>query len=434
MKAYRHPVSAGLLAGLGLLTLPALALADDWDDDPWDDEDLSPMSWYGFIEGAAGYRTRDNDLIDDDMPLGEVRFQLEGQYQGEQADWRFKLDGLADDVEDKFTGDVREARVSFPLGDRSDVRIGRQILTWGTGDLVFLNDLFPKDWVSFLIGRDNEYLKGTSDAVRLSWYGDRFNIDTVWTPFFEPDHYIEGLRLSYFDPMQGQLTAAPPRPRVDRPARTVGNGELATRVYGMAGSQEWAVYLYRGYFGQPTAFNPDIGQLEFARMNSLGGSLRGPLGGGLYNLEFSYYDSADNRDGDDALLPNSEVRFLAGYEQEIATNLTLGTQYYVEWLQDFAELEAGFQGDPATLPEEFRQVITLRLTQRLMRDNLTIGLMSFYSPDDEDWFLRPNVNYRFSDELYMTAGANVFGGKDDHTFYGQFEKDSSVFLRLKRTF
>ncbi|WP_406672389.1 hypothetical protein [Natronospira sp.] len=429
-----NTLKAGLLAGIGLIALPPLATADDWDNDPWGDEEVTPLSWYGFIEGAAGYRTRSNDLIDDDMPLGEVRFQLEGQYAGDRIDGRFKLDGLADSVEDKLTGDVREARLGFSVGERTDVRLGRQVLTWGTGDLVFLNDLFPKDWVSFLIGRDDEYLKGTNDAVRVSWFGDRANIDAVWTPFFEPDNFIEGVRLSYFDPMQGELTAAPPLPLVDRPARTFDNGELATRIYGMAGSQEWAIYLYRGFFGQPTAFNPESGHLEFARLNSLGASLRGPLGTGLYNLEFSYYDSADNRDGDDPMLPNSEFRFLAGYEQEIARNLTLGTQYYVEWLQDFDELEANFQGDPATLPEEYRQLITVRLTQRLMRDNLTLGLMSFYSPDDEDWFLRPTVNYRLSDELYMTAGANLFGGEDDHTFYGQFEKDSSVFLRLKRTF
>lgn len=433
MNAYPHTLKAGLLAGLWLLFSPAL-LADDWEDDPWGEDDLSAISWYGFIEGAGGYRTRNNELIDDDMPLGEVRLQLEGQYKGDRTDWQFKLDGLADGVEDKLTGDVREARVSFPVGERSDVRVGRQILTWGTGDLLFLNDLFPKDWVSFLIGRDDEYLKGTSDAIRVSWFGDRINIDTVWTPFFEPDTYIEGVRLSYFDPMQGQRVAAPPLPQVDRPTRTVDNGELAARLYGSAGSEEWAVYLYRGYFGQPTAFNPDSGRLEFARLNSLGASLRGSLGSGLYNLEFSWYDSADNRDGDNPLLPNSEARFLAGYEQEIATNLTLGTQYYLEWLQDYDALEANYQGDPATLPEEYRQVITLRLTQRLMRDNLTIGLMSFYSPDDEDWFLRPTVDYRFSDRLFLNAGANLFGGENEHSFYGQFEKDSSVFLRLKRTF
>ncbi|MFW6031595.1 MAG: hypothetical protein ACOC9T_03300, partial [Myxococcota bacterium] len=32
----------------------------------------------------------------------------------------------------------------------------------GTGDLVFLNDLFPKDWRSFLLGRDLDYLKAPS--------------------------------------------------------------------------------------------------------------------------------------------------------------------------------------------------------------------------------------------------------------------------------
>ena len=56
--------------------------------------------------------------------------------------------------------------------------------TWGTGDLVFLNDLFPKDFVSFFAGRDDEYLKAPGDALRITHYSKAVNIDFVWTPVF----------------------------------------------------------------------------------------------------------------------------------------------------------------------------------------------------------------------------------------------------------
>ncbi len=64
--------------------------------------------------------------------------------------------------------DLREASLVFSPSADTDVKVGRQILTWGTGDLVFINDLFPKDWVSFFIGRDVEYLKAPSDALKVS--------------------------------------------------------------------------------------------------------------------------------------------------------------------------------------------------------------------------------------------------------------------------
>jgi len=64
--------------------------------------------------------------------------------------------------------DLREASMSLRPTDDLDVRLGRQILTWGTGDLVFINDLFPKDWNAFILGRDEDYLKAPSDAFRLA--------------------------------------------------------------------------------------------------------------------------------------------------------------------------------------------------------------------------------------------------------------------------
>ena len=60
--------------------------------------------------------------------------------------------------------------LAIPAGCNLDVKLGRQVLTWGTGDLLFLNDLFPKDWVSFFAGRDDEYLKAPSNTLRATQY------------------------------------------------------------------------------------------------------------------------------------------------------------------------------------------------------------------------------------------------------------------------
>ena len=50
------------------------------------------------------------------------------------------------------------------------------------GDLLFINDLFPKDWVSFFVGRDDEYLKAPSDSLKASFFNELFNLDFVYTP------------------------------------------------------------------------------------------------------------------------------------------------------------------------------------------------------------------------------------------------------------
>jgi hypothetical protein len=73
-----------------------------------------------------------------------------------------------------------------------DIKVGQQILTWGTGDYVFLNDLFAKDFQSFFAGRDDDYLKAPSLSLKVSGFFDLANVDFVVTPKFTPDTYING--------------------------------------------------------------------------------------------------------------------------------------------------------------------------------------------------------------------------------------------------
>ena len=50
------------------------------------------------------------------------------------------------------------------------MRAGRQIITWGLGDLIFINDVFPKDYEAFFSGRPMEYMKKGVDGVKIGYY------------------------------------------------------------------------------------------------------------------------------------------------------------------------------------------------------------------------------------------------------------------------
>ncbi|NQZ89700.1 MAG: hypothetical protein HRT54_19175 [Colwellia sp.] len=52
--------------------------------------------------------------------------------------------------------DLREAYVELPPNEYMQVRIGRQNILWGLGDLIVSNDLFPKDYSGLYSGRDAE--------------------------------------------------------------------------------------------------------------------------------------------------------------------------------------------------------------------------------------------------------------------------------------
>ncbi len=392
------------------------------------------METHGFLEVAGGSRITGDPVQSDNLVLNELRFRLDLSHYGDRYDLTFKGDFTADGVSSDVDIDVRQASITVQLAEWLDLRAGRQVLTWGTGDFVFLNDLFPKDFVSFFVGREDEFLKAPSNAVKLTAYTGPVNFDVVWMPTFEPDRFITGERLSFFDPSTPGLVSASSMGQPLRsltPAKELGNGELAVRAFRTVGGYELSLYGYAGYTKQPLAFDSSVEIATHSRLRVYGTSARGSHLGGITYLESAYYDSADD-EGIDPNVPNSQIRGLLGHERELVANLTLGAQYYVEWTLDHGELIAN-SDTPEFEPSQARHTVTTRLTYRLRQETLRLSLFGFGSPNDGDAHLRPTLHYSWSDAVSLAAGANVMLG-DDPTFFGQLENNSNVYLRLRYSF
>lgn len=396
-------------------------------------EDLfGPTDWalHGFYEVRAGYRTR-KDPYQKDMSLMETRLQVDIDGYTDWVDLKFKGDVYGDLVDEEGHFDLREANLFFRPGDAIDVKIGRQILTWGTGDLIFINDLFPKDWQAFFIGRDTEYLKAPSDAAKVSVFSDAVNVDFVYTPQFDSDRHVTGERLSYWDANVQRLAGRDRIVHTDKPDRWFRDDEFAVRVYKNVDNVELAVYGYWGYWKSPAGQSAS-GAALFPDLNVYGASARGTVGEGIGNVEFGYYDSDDDPGGDDGRIDNSQLRFLVGYTQELAKDFTAGMQYYVEHMMDYSAYRASLMGGRAR--DQNRHVVTLRLTQLMMNQNLRLSLFTYYSPSDEDAYIRPNLHYKATDNLALELGANIFFGDEPHTFFAQFQNDTNVYAAVRYTF
>ena len=147
---YKIFFTASVLVTL-LLTLIYNASASeigDWLYDRYETE------LFGFAEARQGWRLQ-NDLYEKDESISEVRTQLDVSKEFKWGTGKFKGDLVGDRVLEEVRGELRELNFSFSPVDYMDVKAGRQIQTWGTGDLLFINDLFPKDWESFFIGSDD---------------------------------------------------------------------------------------------------------------------------------------------------------------------------------------------------------------------------------------------------------------------------------------
>jgi len=74
------------------------------------------------------------------------------------------------------------------------------------------------------------------------------------------------------------------------------------------------------------------------------------------------------------------------------------------------------------------------LTQMLRYQIWRPSVFVAYSPTDRDFFLRPELGYKLTENLSLTFGANRFGGATATTFFGQFKKDNNLFLNVRFDF
>lgn len=393
----------------------------------------------GFTELRAGARIQE-DPYQDRPSLGELRIQIRmARSLTDNTQVKVAADAIVDATLDEFDDaeeyvDLREAYASFSPFSFADVKVGRQILSWGTGDLLFVNDLFPKDYQSTLLGRDIAYARAPSDAAKLSLYSDLANVDVIYVPRFNPDRYISGERISYYNPLlmtrAGQNAILDPIPR----DQWFQDHEFHARLSKNIDGSKFELYGYRGFWKSPIG----IQSLRpyFPRLDVYGGSLVSSLGKGLTNLEVAYYRSRDDPVGDNPFIENSQIRVLAGYERqlpELVSELTVSLQYYLEATLDYFEYRSG-NIPPFIDKEQFRHVFRLRVDKMLLNQDLMATLFLFYSPTEEDGYLRSRVEYRVTDSWRAAIGVNILFGNQEYTFFNQFANNSNGFGSLRYSF
>ncbi|OIO36494.1 MAG: hypothetical protein AUJ74_02040 [Candidatus Omnitrophica bacterium CG1_02_44_16] len=416
------------------------------------DEKKQADSWthifdsvHGFIEAVYGPKFSGDKLTQkNDYNLLEQRLQLKVAYRPQKPAWLaswnpeffYKGDLLSDKYKETLRYQIREANGLVSPLSWMDVKLGRQILTWGTGDYLFINDVFPKDYESFFIGRDDEYLKAPSDAGKFSIYNHLVSMDVVVIPFFTSDVSINGDRLSFYDNFLGRIAGKESNRIFTEPAVQFENTEIATRLYRNFGEYETAIYAFKGFFNQPVGIkNESTKEVFYPKLAVFGASIRGPAPsvGGIVSSEVGYSDSLQDRSGKNRLIENSAMKYLLGYERDFQKDLRAGIQYFLEQMLNFDEFKANSQSGDISR-DEFRQLLTFRITKSFWLQTLEASLFTFYSPTDSDACIRPRLAWQANDRWRFIVGANIFFGKHDWTQFGQLEGNDNFYIRIRYGF
>jgi hypothetical protein len=390
--------------------------------------EASAKPWFrGFIDTRWGKRSDPTPHFSDQRTLAETRIQGHANWQWQDFQFNIKGDIYHDDIIDTTELDWREVYFELPDNPNYSLRIGRQNIVWGFGDLLVVNDLFPKDYAGLYFGRDAEaeYMVQASDGVRSSIFFEDFTWDIIAVKF-RPNDIPTGKRLSFFSPFQQKIVGQQHPLNI----RESDDWSLMTRLNTKLMGKEFAIFYTDTKSLMPDSYDLDSQMNYFADLRTFGLNIRDELGSGIWAYDAAYFD-LDDESGNDPFMPNDSYRHILAYDIELASERSLGLQWYYEKRMDQSAYLTTAT-DTMDRSSDY-SLMTMRLTQMLLSQNMTLSLYIFHSISQKDTYYRANLFHKFDDHWMLNIGINQITGPQQARF-GQLSDNSNYFAAIRWSF
>ena len=424
----------------------------------------------GFLYSRIG-----NDLRRDEpyeaMRYLDTRARLENRFDWEDAglhgmlggQLRYELFDLSDSGYASPAFDLREAYLEMRQ-PRLTLSAGRQIVTWSKlDDLMILDQINPQDYRWFML-YDKQERKLPISMLRAAYHGDGWELETLALPYFEPSKVdFLGNDWSVFGPFRKAAAHRLP-PQFAPMAQAVGVerdydkfvAEGAIRLRTNRRAVDYGLSLMSIHDRMPAIRERTSGgravkalmmEPDDAKLLALGEAALGPedftlsaynqrilVAGadfetvvGEYGLrgEAGFFKGMPyTRHSDFAAIRKDKIAVGLGADHWTTQEFYINLQVAVEWVLDYEKLV----GTRETTPQ-----IVLNLAKDLHQGDYTLDLKGAYGPTDGDWMLHPSLRYKATDNLHLTLGAMLFGGKRTALF-GHYKDTDHIYAELKYSF
>ncbi|MBI4646006.1 MAG: hypothetical protein HY738_05265 [Bacteroidia bacterium] len=366
-------------------------------------------------------------------------------------------------IVDPYNLEIREGYVqmfSF-LTKNLDLKIGRQLIIWGTADKLNPTDnLNPYDLENILdFGRHR-----ASDAINMNYYfNSDFSLQGVYIPFFKPANMPVGIFANALNPAtelpQGMVLKEYSdnllMPKYNLAESAVAGGKFKGMVKGVDFSLSYVWGRDGLPFSTKNTFTPvdTLGgininsQLSFARTHIIGADLATSIAGiGFWTEAAAFIPEKDVVMTNDlsVLFPLSPVpvtkdtmlldktkpyiKFVVGGDYNFKDGSYLNIQYLHGFIQE--------RGN-----ENLNDYFFLRYEKKFFNEKLTIApiggafIVTDWNKIKNNYAIAyiPQVSYQATDDVEITLAAGLFDGKGDNMFANL--KDYNMFMfKLKYCF
>jgi hypothetical protein len=362
------------------------------------------------------------------------------------------------------------------------IRIGRQIVAWGKSDGFYILDILNNfNLVNPEIFNEQD-VKIPNWMINATWNATNTgSLQALIIPLYIPSYYagyqIQGNKpvqggygdftyniISYFNNFyNGSFGFKVPVYVRNPTASRINNWQYGVRWDDTAGAIHYTLNYFYTYTTSMVQY-ANTGNFNTAtsvnfyphRMTVAGGSADYELNNGtwldgtvlrgesaIYNGDQYYMGLVGNPVGvthwptmlavDRDVLGNYFDRPVFAsmqYYQDVVVkrnNSVAGSGPYSNMYQGF-----GFYGGHSGMRDPYYSASTLFLYKTwLAGDTLTTQFAAVHEWEFNDWWLQPQVSYRYDDKTTFVAGFNIFAGQAQTT-YGQFTNATNAFFELHR--
>ncbi|WP_455379346.1 hypothetical protein [Petrachloros mirabilis] len=403
-------------------------------------EAVSASAWHRWYQaaGIGGHARFDyysaSKKLDNSHSLPGLTFQPKALPKfGSWGDGKIEARITDQDLrrEGGVEGRLLEGYTNF-YGRTVDVRLGKQIITWGRADALNPTDnLTPKDF-TLLSAKDEDERRTGSWATKANYYLGAYTLSATWIPIFNPNRI--------------PLTA-PPGITITEEKRDTGDWTdqgFAIKLDHTGGDLDWSVSYYYGRDLNPVGIptSPTSAVLIHTRTNVFGFDLARSVGRYGVRAEAAYTQT-QNPDGTNPFIKKPNFYAVEGVDRDLTEDLNVNLQVYqriiVNYRDPFAIQDPIIQ-NAAVLDATFNNQLNRyqwglagRVKATALNKTLEAQLLGQWNQPRSDFFIRPSLAYAFTDVWKGYIGWDVFNGQQ-HSFFGRLQPATSFFGEVRATF
>lgn len=398
----------------------------------------------GFVRNYnAVQHTPDHDIL---IGRNRLRLNLNKSFSKGEIVISNDLKNLYSESADSIEYTIREAYADLYF-KTSDLRIGRQIISWGRAQGTFITDIItPVDLSEFLTQDFADIRKGVTAINYTRYFGSDF-LQLIVNPVFNPNEipepesrwfprevvpttintiYLEEERQPKLDNMQlaaryglrsnlnydldvSLLYWHDPNPSYFKDINT----EIAPQTGSLLLTEIFTQSFIAAYSGSVQLFDKLLLTSESAYYNRrsfdylseelLDLNLQNP--GLVEQLQIAQILS-QNTDG--FLKERPSLISMIGLQYKLF-DFTISTQFVNEHI---------FRYDSEILQEQNYYYSTLLLQRSFARDKWNLRTFGRYNYKGKDFWINPELTYACIDSFEAAIGAQIFGGEEPDPFYG----------------